>query len=727
MPLLAPDSGFPYLFLAKQPYELKFTKDQYLGASGGYAMVTVKVDVTNLPSSGQAINFEWGTGSAAFTISTNPFSSTNINTYTAGPLVLYCEGIAAAFVLNPTLSKDFVTTFQVFDGTYCYITITARQRGSVYNLSITNTSTLGFHNVTVSDDTVYANEQMNFYLDFISNICYEPVFTRFDDLIAVADSDPDGDVATYTFYELPALAQGLLDVDTDIPWAAFFLSCSHFCMVGMNFFSSNAESDDPAPLWQFSYAYKYITFGLNAGYLDPAIGNNGVWNFLTRMPSDVFITEDQPLFLTSILTSFLQNYTLQVIVTFDDASTSTTNYSQILPIQNVIQNQNALMGTWPAGYRQLGLDLANPGKKPVNMSVQLLYWTGSHNASYSAPQIFYFDPRFSLYNRYFLFLNSEGGYDTLRVRGINEYETKYQRTTAEMVRTTETTPDRGTIQMTYVKEERIWTMRTGWLLGLDELQWLRELLMTTYAAEILLDEGLYTPPAEGQQWKTPLRSIIILQDSVKQYKEDDGMWALEWKMKYADDRYVAGNDTDALVAYTDAEIEINLSASSLSSGCEIAIAADNNAQVYYNGELGYLDSGYWYFYFPNGEQNVNIKVVGYNVTSFAMFTVSVVAHISVTKISSPTLKSFWIDALDFSTINCAYLLKRLPYMPLTSVILDASAYSGADINLLLQMMVANYDTFGQLTYLELYGPTPSADGYNASSFLIGQGVTVNTY
>jgi len=710
--------NLPNLFMSRDPQEVIFSKTKYLATEGGYATMQVRIDTGSLPATGQSIRLDWPLGHAEFSVSPDAFSSVNIQdagTFSGGGGD-FCYFTFASFYANPALQRDFHVQPAVFDGTYGYFILRARQRGIRYNMTVTtNTTPLTITPTDTIDDVAHSAEQLNFYLDIVTNLCYETKIVRFDDLVAVADQNADGDRITYTFYELPALLRSVMGCDTFFPFAAFFFGSANWCYANYLPFATYVNAGDlhtdPVPFWydqQPSIGDSIGVYAIQASQF-PMQGADSSFLFMRRTPQDYLITQDQPIFATIFLL-FALPYRLTVSVTYDDGTTDTS-------LQYLTTVMSNLIGTWPAGYRQLGFDQRNPLKTPVSMSVYLEADYGAGYSAYSEVLSYAFDTRYNLYNRYFLFQNSYGGYDTLRCRAVGDYETRYTRQTSATVRTSETTVDRGTIQMTYAMEERIWTMRTGWLLSQEELDWLRELLMTDYAAEIALSEYLYIPK-EGQQWATPLRSVIVMQDSVKMYREGDHMYGLEWKMKYADDRYTPTRDSDLPVPYLDTFINFSVSVSVLGVGAQLYVDVDNGAQVFFNG----TNDGSNTFNFYSGELNVTVEIRGYNVTQCIMGRNNCVCDITVTRISSPSLRDLRILC---NTIQCTYLLSRLRTLPLVNLELESDPDLPTDQ--LLQLMCSVHDVFGLLQILVLFSNPPSADGLVAKNYLIAHGVTVITY
>ena len=704
---------------ARDPQEFVLSKNNYLKVVGGYASALIKLDTGSMPSAAQTVQLSWPQGIANWTFVDYDQTSKHLPLWDGmDALSDYARKVFYSFASNPNLLKDFVVQFLLFDGTYAYISVTARQRGTQYNLTSINTSTLIISTTATLNDNAYADDQLNFYMDIISNLNYEPQITHLDDLVAIGEPDPDSNITTYTFYELPALLASSMGCDTDFPFSAFFYNSKNWCFANFLFFTSNVEgnvlTNEEVPTWLATFPALDSAngaYGINASNFSLQDPTTFLVRWMCRRPASYLIDQGQPLWLTIYLL-YAGVYTYDATVTFDDGSTSTGSLTQVTYIPGTI-------GTFPAGYDQMYFDVFFPTKNPVKIDIVL----SSSLGQYSEQVTYYYDSRFSLYTRYFLMQNSAGGYDTLRCRGVNEFSTKYTRQTAQTVRTSETTPDQGTIQMTFNKEERIWTMRTGWLLNLAELQWLRELLMTQYAAEIMVNatdsagDSLYIPVSS--QWKTPLRSIIIMQDTVKQYKEDDGMWALEWKMKYADDQYTAGDDGETLELYMDNDICFNITVQSLSAGCNITITTDVPVTIYWGGDSVSFGNTYTF----SQEMNVEVRIVGYQLTSLQIWAYYCDVDITVTKISSPSLTDLQI--LAFGTIYCTYLMDRLPMLPLTNLELECNN-GDLPIDRLLQLLCVNYDSFATLSIAILTNNVPSADGEIAKNYLIAQGVYVFT-
>lgn len=705
---------------ARSPAELKFSVNSFLKVRGSAAAVLFTLDRTNPPSAGQSFQLDWALGSVLFTIDTSAAAIDLIPEVSGSGFSTYVQTVYDILNANPTLSKYFSVTYLFYDGTIGLIQLIARNNGVSSSVAVTtNTTTFGIDATAGADDVAYTDDEIKLYIELFSNRAYEMKTTRYDDLIAAGVPNLDSNVNTYKFYELPALCRSLMGVDTNIPFGTWFYNSKNYVLARFNAFNTKT---DGTTLLQDGYTNGQLSlptnnilsiYGRSASLYN---STTGLLVFLVTMPVPTLISEDHPLWLTIPIHIVPADYTLYAGVTFDDSSSDLITIAIPQPVFGLI--------SVPGGYRQLGLDLRNPGKVPTKIDLTMTVNDGSGEIQYSDTRTYYYDTRFSQYNRYFLFQNSLGGYDTLRCRGVNDFETKTGRQTALHTRTVDTDQNRGTIEMTYAQEERIWTMRTGWMLTIEDMNWLRELLLTNYAAEVLMDEQLYSHK-EHNQWRTPLRSVVVQADSVKQYKEDDGMWAMEWKMKVADDQNVAFDNSikynDNSQLYADSEFEFEVTATALTSDTELDIAASGIIGVYTNGEIVGMP-----YRFPNGLETVRFKIIGYRLDNISISALFMNANIAITKISGPFIQSLSISGFD--NLECGYLLKRLPSMwKLSVLIIEMAGEGGLPINEILLLMAANMASGIYVSFVLLLSETPSAAGMLAKDYINGSGATCITY
>jgi hypothetical protein len=146
--------------------------------------------------------------------------------------------------------------------------------------------------------------------------------------------------------------------------------------------------------------------------------------FLTRMPANSVVSPQTPHWLTFYITSDqgvdgVINLKIKYTINYSDGTSST---GTITPATTIDLEYDRIISIH-AGFNMLSLEAIQPTKTPVSYSLQLV---NSADDPLSAARSFLIDNRPYLNERYCLFKNSSGGWDTIRLLGQSEMMPEYE-------------------------------------------------------------------------------------------------------------------------------------------------------------------------------------------------------------------------------------------------------------------------------------------------------------
>lgn len=694
---------FPKYVFVKDAQEYVFQKTNVLSSHGGYSYMLIRVDSASFPSAG-VLEISWSTGQTLQIY--NPAFA-----YAGESTEDYTKKLTRKIGAIALLNKHFTIDFTWADANSGYIKIKARLRGEGFNLAeVTNTVGLDCRYYNTTNDVEYENQHFEGFVDVNTNLNCEPTTQRVDDIIIQSIPDFDLNRSTFKLYELPDICAPFLGVDIPESYNRPFWHKKMFAKVNVGIFESR---DNGATLLEiqdnvdFTPQLEEEIIAINGSKTEFYDGTKAT--FLTKTLANSIIDEKQPIWLSLFLDEAYVRYDVYVSVNWKSGgSTGIVNFAFT----------SKVAGTFiciPCGFHQLDFATTYPGEIPLTMDI-LVQKNGD---DYSNQVSFVFDYRNAEYSRYFVLQNSAGALDTLRCRGVNSFETKYNRVKVDKTRTASTNPSVGTIEMVVNEEEQIWTMRTGWLLSKEELLYMRELLLSEYVAEVLVDK------VEDRNNCTPLKSVALIADSIKQFDENDGYWALEWKMQYADKASVVSEEAFDK-PYFNSKIVIDFHNVTLGSGTKymnFTINAVGAYKIFINGkEL----SGTTYN--PTSTKDIHVEIVGYTIIGVTINpNTNWYAHYFVSKIEADLIDTFVIDYFSYSKFE--YLVKRLRTLMLNLFLI----YSEDTIphEEILNAIAANYLSKSPSIWLPLdfYINRPSSAPLSipvtlAQNALIAEGATI---
>ncbi|MCU0336343.1 MAG: DUF5977 domain-containing protein [Sediminibacterium sp.] len=214
--------------------------------------------------------------------------------------------------------------------------------------------------------------------------------------------------------------------------------------------------------------------------------------FLTNSSSEKEISRDQPEYLYFLVNIFPKPTTLKLRITlyFNDG---TDDIFTIKTVQNVEQYS---VYSIPAGFSNLGLEIhENIVKKIVSYE---LWVSNQDDKRISEVRTFTLDERYYRNDRYIVFSNSLGGYDTMRVTGVGRETLKVTKQSGERELESNYLPSSSDIFVTGIEGRPETTINTGFL----------DADATAYLAEILFSEDIYILTKDG------LVPVILVDDSL---------------------------------------------------------------------------------------------------------------------------------------------------------------------------------------------------------------------
>ena len=236
--------------------------------------------------------------------------------------------------------------------------------------------------------------------------------------------------------------------------------------------------------WRESFFSKYL---------------DDVPKFLTFQPESKVIDAQQPEFLYWLCNVLPkpQAITVRVNVLFDDGSTQT------ISVQNLNAVSQYTVYCIPVGFVALGLaSLESSTKSVMSYSVWLNNEQGDCITEVRNYQL---DYRYEANVRYLVFVNSLGGYDTLRMLGTAQENLKVVRNKGEKALDSNYLPSSAEVFVTGVSGRKEATLNTGYMNGNE----------TEYLAELMFAEEIYIVTKDGFVPVTLVdESLVTSEDNV---------------------------------------------------------------------------------------------------------------------------------------------------------------------------------------------------------------------
>lgn len=718
--VIQPSSGVAW---SKNPSKLSFVKRGIITTLGRCAQFLLVIADSDRPVSGQTLILSWTGTQITFTFGSAAPSDPTQLTLWSGSLAVCGRQLVRDLLRHPTLAQYFNVTLLSATGGYATILIQALNKGTQYSLSHTGSTmpiysssalTTGVNEVIPDDYKLYMLLQM------VVGKLTEPQQSGQLSLEAVGVLDDTNDRMQLDFYDLKEVGRAMLQ--TQLPFSAFkpYLQPMAIAYAQIALSEYYNGQSWKSQIDNFSDINGYIALRiLNGGIAlvnyPPTVPTTMIGattgQFLTSQNRRKVLDAQQPEWLTIYLPSTAgteDDWSILFTIYYTDG----TNETKLVGItdQSVLDS----IFTIPTGWTQNNLVAVDASKVASYYTAQVV--DSAHADPYSEVMTYILDTRYFRQVRYFIVLNSLGGWDTVRTVGNNQLSSKYTRTTNDIAETMQTRASDGTIQMSVNEEEQTWTMRSGWLMSRQDAEYYRELLLSTYVAEILTP---LIPNSGSAIFKQIFRSLIVQPSSMSFYEDTDSKWSIEWKMNYAVREINYSQLAPASEPYFDSTVEVTIISSTYIDSIQITSTADN-IQYIVNGVITALSGGYLPLAI-NIENHVIINAE--NLTALTINASSGFDEIDINRIASATLTT--LSVTGFIEVSSDYLVERLQTLyALQSLTIDT--YSIDTDAILIAALQLYQGGLVSLNTLSLPSSTPSSVGYAAKATLVASGITVNT-
>lgn len=472
---------------------------------------------TGFPLVGDTFVIQWASGSVTFTFQTtlNPPTNTQIRTNIGGLSdVAYTQQVVADILTNTTIASLFNVTSNGY-----IIEIRAKNAGSTYTFSNgLGSAYADFYNQTVGTDNNVQKQHPNFgvmvdlmlYDAFVGS-SYKTIYTTFKKFASEAP------VANVTAeFNVSDILNAFLKYDWPDPGTGLAFQCDQ---VLRRFFLRYREFWGEPSVAQFSgitptSKLNLVDYGANDGYTvdgfvlkggfsqkkSRLIPNQQFTNyyfpgfigtvyydgkFLTRQPRTKKIKRHQPEYLYFILP---QDYPMQLLqITLEGLDITGKVVSgnlQSLTIPVALKNS---VWCFPINY---------PGSY-IESDTAVTYRAFVATSTATTTPIsevftYVIDEAYSPDEKILMFTNSDGGVDTVRLKGKVSKSAEYDKD--EYFRDFDLYGDahEGEAEVTEATELEIYTASTGFITK-DDKEWLRDLFLAKEVVEYDLINGTYIP------------------------------------------------------------------------------------------------------------------------------------------------------------------------------------------------------------------------------------------
>lgn len=695
----------PAVILTESPAEFKFKVDSALVTQGGYASVLIHFLVVPVTNDTIEIGFDGNTLTFVFQTpdGINPLKLSTFATPSAG-MALLAQQLSA----HPLLSKYYTVEEMpstAFDG---YLHIKARQRGAKYNLTIGGTYSIESDSHTINGATdVYADTH-NLTIrakDEDDNILNEIEVTGI--------TNPDTNELNVTANDLPELLAAQLQLELPLQITLPYRNRAQRFLPLEAFETRNNTDRTAVQLGSF----RVLRGGMplqnhpaNEVFTAFETYASGKKRFLTHQARTKMVTAEQPEWL-SFYFDTAGTYTLKFTLYYTDATNTTSTSSYVVP--------EAGLYTIPTGLTQNSLAGVTPAKTIVKYQFEIV---NAGSTIISEPMVYVVDTRFFRKQRYFVFVNSFGCPDTLRMVGAKESESKLTRSINESAVNSESRPRDGGLMMYYTELESTFTISTGYLESNAEVDYLNEFILSRNVAEVFAP---FKYLSGGHHYLQPMRRVVLLTDKLRLYNDNDFTRGGEFAMQYARKDTTFSAYTAADEIYYDSEIRFTLvitSATPTSTLFNWSTNVGADYVCYINGELTALTSGNNTFD-QKGTYEFVFKARG--MTKFHFRFDNGTGKIGLTHYAADTVTDFKLSATTMHTPSILDGHHRFRFIQKWYTITN----NGLDeVNGYLRWLATHQQKYGALTDVDLTinATTPTIYGAEAKAWLTADGVTVTT-
>lgn len=394
-------SGPSILSYSKNKIAYKLQTDNYVTAAGSKAHVDFRIFST---TGSHYITFTWGSNTVTFTGGSLDNSGLKVRLYTSGTESDYLvNSLIPDLKSNQLLYETF--EFDTFlSGSDLWIRMTARQDGTDYNVSVAYNSGL-FNPVSVAGVNRAVRENFKINLELM-------LFDSDGDFrIIELEQVPDED--SYVVFEIQEYLDKYFEtLDKDIP-SFNASSIAQADNLIQKYYVRYYESygDPSADYYVTSASDRYVINGglqrehWPSNTFVSSLASNSK-RFLTWQPGDKLVSTSQQEYLYYYLDDDTSEINLVLKVYFDD---DTDSQSDVLTLSDPDQYGIFIL---PAGFSQLNIaSLETGGRLATRYELSV---TDADDTVISETRMYIVDRNEYQNERFYLYKNSLGGYETLR-------------------------------------------------------------------------------------------------------------------------------------------------------------------------------------------------------------------------------------------------------------------------------------------------------------------------
>lgn len=396
---------------SRNPVRFKFTTNNYV-TSAGVAAVK-KFTVTGTVSSGEYLTIAYDDVEITIVCVNSPAAASGYNMPTGDGGTSHKGNMLLYFQANYYLNRDFVITLVGDDFIF-----TARNVGSAYNITGTDTFVNGaFSTTTTGTDKTY-NPNFFILVDvYVEEVHLSGTYTRLYSRYLKPDSSSECEI------DISEQLHGFLREQLAAP--SYNQSAySNPTATNKRYYITYCESFGTTPVAYATTASavkRVIKGGLKHEFwplyssdfrtLFIGIPVTGTSKFLTTRNIKRYTTQVAHEYLTFVPGAAIANARLRAKVWYTNGTTTAT------VIASYASLGAGLTYIFPAGYTQLNLSSLEAGRTPARYFVYIDNSSGivkSETILYELQNSNYLD-------KYFIYENSLGGFETLRTWGQAEY------------------------------------------------------------------------------------------------------------------------------------------------------------------------------------------------------------------------------------------------------------------------------------------------------------------
>jgi len=495
----------PLVALTGNQIEFSMQSDNYLESAGSKAVNLITF--TDAGQNGSIMILSWSNKAIPIECSDDPDDSGNQipSKLLIADLTDWVEAVKTKLQLNYYTDQDFILTSNLGE-----LTLTARENGADYIITWTKTwlnpqPTLG--TTGGSDRTLHPFFKIGLLLDILEDA----------EFINIAEDQKPVDTDGKAIFDISKLFSDYLNSQFEFPEASDTLAiarANNCRKYRIRYFEKYGESITARLLTESDPLF---TLYAGISHLQKAIYNRqetSFWKkleynlyFLTWQPTTKYIDRYQTEKLYFLLQTEISWLSLKAKTTYQDGSSATTN---IITIADPVQYQ-----VYEFILTLEKLQLAGYDDETI-VKYEVWLQDGSSNI---LTEIRTFVQDYNPYEniRYFLFLNSLGGWDTLRVTGLQEDGIELTRKEVFKILGSDFTNHDHQIAHSSVKERKTYTANTGWKPKQD-LSWIRDFLLSKQIYQIIA--GKLVP-------------VIVTSTSVIQNKDQVDLFSISFEFHRA--------------------------------------------------------------------------------------------------------------------------------------------------------------------------------------------------